>query len=209
MRQLASEAPTWLVGHRPLWAVNQGSGAPAPLQVINVALQQALRHGSLDGLLPPAVQLVLAGHMHRFETVTFASARPPQLVVGNSGVAITNDPLSGAFATTVDGQPAKGLAVNTFGYLDVQLGRNGRLVVGQGGEPAAASIEARGARRLRFVAARDRRESKPRFQNPGPHTHPTLSTTSQAAHSASHSRHPSITPFHHRRQILSRDRARQ
>jgi hypothetical protein len=46
--------------------------------------------------------------------------------VGNSGVAITNDPLNRAFAAAVDGQPAKGLAVNTFGYLDVQLGRNGR-----------------------------------------------------------------------------------
>jgi hypothetical protein len=127
VRQLAATGPTWLVGHRPLWAVNRGgSGTGAGVQVINVSLQRALRRSGTDGSLPRAVQLVLAGHMHRFEAVTFASGRPPQLVVGDSGVAITGDPLSGAFAATVDGQPAKGLAVNAFGYLDVQLGRSGR-----------------------------------------------------------------------------------
>jgi hypothetical protein len=115
----------------------------------NQTLQAALGRG-LGGALPPAVELVLAGHMHRFQAVTFepgdagVGARPPVVVVGTGGVALDPSPPVGAFAATVGGLPAQvlttGAEVGTpsgekaaFGYLDVAFGGasgswRGRLV---------------------------------------------------------------------------------
>jgi hypothetical protein len=116
---------------------------------INQTLQAALGSG-LGGALPAAVELVLAGHMHRFQAVTFepgggaAGARPPVVVVGTGGVALDPSPPVGAFATMVGGLPAQvlttGAEVGTpdgakaaFGYLDLTFGGasgtwSGRLV---------------------------------------------------------------------------------
>jgi Calcineurin-like phosphoesterase len=117
---LAEGRPTWLVTHRPVWGVDAAS--PEGYQVgSNVALQQALRR-TKRGAFPPEVELVLSGHDHRFEALSFpGTGRPPQLVIGNSGVGLTDYPLSGAFATEVDGAPAQGLAARAFGYLDARL----------------------------------------------------------------------------------------
>jgi hypothetical protein len=117
---LTEGRPTWLVTHRPVWGVDAAS--PTGYQVgSNVALQQALRRIE-GGAFPPEVELVLSGHDHRFQALSFpGTARPPQLVIGNSGVGLTDNPLEGAFATEVDGVPAQGLAVSRFGYLDARL----------------------------------------------------------------------------------------
>jgi hypothetical protein len=119
--ELAERRPAWLVTHRPVWGVD-AAFPPAGYQVgSNVALQQALRRTE-RGAFPPEVELVLSGHDHRFETLSFpGTARPPQLVIGNSGVGLTNNPLEGAFATEVDGALAQGLAASAFGYLDARL----------------------------------------------------------------------------------------
>ncbi len=47
---------------------------PAKTEVINQTLQQALR-AQPDGKLPAKFALVLSGHMHRFEAVSFATDR--------------------------------------------------------------------------------------------------------------------------------------
>ena len=74
---------SWLVTHRPFWGIkNKGK------QAVNVTLQKALAN-SKNTALPSAVKLVLSGHKHLFQSVTFPSQRPPQLLVGNSGVALT------------------------------------------------------------------------------------------------------------------------
>jgi hypothetical protein len=44
------------------------------------------------------VQIVVSGHLHLFEILSFTTTRPPQLVVGNSGTALDpgiSTPLSG------------------------------------------------------------------------------------------------------------------
>jgi hypothetical protein len=123
---LGAGPPTWLVTHRPIWGVDDGDAGG--VQPINVALQQGLRRSG-RGTLPREVGLILSGHMHRFEAVSFpAAARPPQLVIGNSGIGLSDPsepPKTGSFRAELDGKTAKGLVANVFGYLDVRLRPDG------------------------------------------------------------------------------------
>lgn len=129
----------WLMTHRPIWGV-EGASAPLygcdgqpqsgpalPYGELNQTLQCALRGEAGEALLPKLGQ-ILAGHMHRFETLSFAppTGRPPVLVVGNSGVAEDTGPPAGAFAQAVDGAPASGFSVSQFGYLELARDRNGK-----------------------------------------------------------------------------------
>lgn len=135
--QLASIAarlddrPAWLIGHRPIWGVegtadaspymcdNQpGTGAPQPYGELNRTLQCALDTSTAAALLPK-LDLLLAGHMHRFESLDFAdgSGRPRTLIVGNGGVLEDTDPPTGSFSQLVDGVNASGLAVEQFGFV--------------------------------------------------------------------------------------------
>ena len=51
----------------------------------NTALQSVLEDIHPHRLFDPRVQLLLAGHVHLFEAITFASDHPVQLVIGNGG----------------------------------------------------------------------------------------------------------------------------
>ena len=129
----------WLVGHRPVWGVEgtaegppygcdgrPGTGAAQPYAALNVTLQCALA-GRVGAALLPRLDLVLSGHMHRFETLSFAagSGRPPTLVVGNSGVLQDTAPPQGAFEQTVDGAEASGVSVEQFGFVELDRGDRG------------------------------------------------------------------------------------
>jgi len=138
-RRLRNGHRAWLMGHRPIWGVadpaeplygcdgKPESGPAVPYSELNQTLQCALRGETGDALLPRLDQ-ILAGHMHRFEALSFAapSHRPPTLVVGNSGVAEDPSPPNGAFAQTIDGAPAAGFSVDQFGYLELTRSGNGK-----------------------------------------------------------------------------------
>ncbi|HEV8240192.1 MAG TPA: metallophosphoesterase [Thermoanaerobaculia bacterium] len=125
------ERPTWLIGHRPIWGAegtadgppyacdNQpGTGTAQPYGVLNRTLQCALDAPTAAALLPK-LDLLLAGHMHRFESLDFAqgSGRPRTLIIGNGGVLEDTDPPTGSFSQLVDGVSASGLAVEQFGFV--------------------------------------------------------------------------------------------
>jgi hypothetical protein len=134
LNELVPERPTWLVMHRPIWGVlrekpDQAEATPpfpGKIEVVNKTLQHALRiaNGGRQSL-PPSVQLVLAGHQHRFQALTFGRDRPPQLIFGNSGRELTTDVVGEPFSLTVDGAKASGLSMNEFGYLDLLLDATG------------------------------------------------------------------------------------
>ena len=114
----AARDNAWLVMHHPLWAFGHAGTENGAEQLFrdNPNLQTAAR-----GTPPPATQLVLAGHLHLFEALDFDGARPPQLVVGNSGTALdppVTTPLAGL---AIDGMTvAAGTVLARFGYLTVE-----------------------------------------------------------------------------------------
>ncbi len=147
-KQLASIGPrldgrdadtVWLMSHRPPWGVVSTASAPPyqcdnqpgtssvqPYASLNRTLQCAFASAAGSALLPK-LDLNLAGHMHRFERLTFAagSSRPPQLIVGNSGVLEDSVPPTGSFSQNVDGQMASGFAVQEFGFVQFDRGVEG------------------------------------------------------------------------------------
>jgi hypothetical protein len=118
--------PTWVMGHRPIWGYQGGSGS------INNMLQTALSNTTL-AKLPDAVKLSLAGHMHIYESLTFfasnkqATGRPPQIVIGNSGVAMGGAPQpSSGHQNNIDGQTAQYNSNQTeFGFLQMTVAKQG------------------------------------------------------------------------------------
>lgn len=120
--------PTWLLTHRPIWGAVNGADY-FPSKTLQVALARAV-DGLAEKKLPANLKLVVAGHMHLFLSATFpeggAAARPPQLVIGNSGVALEEIPEPGSFDTTIDGEKALALSYSQHGYLDIpELGADG------------------------------------------------------------------------------------
>jgi hypothetical protein len=83
--ELSNEAgdEAWLLSHRPLWGlVPSGTG----LEIFNATLQKAS-----NNTLPPGVQLVLTGHIHLAEVLSFGGSRPPQVVAGIGGTLLLPD----------------------------------------------------------------------------------------------------------------------
>ena len=115
--------PTWLVTHRPVWGVRveaEYAERGATEVVINETLQHALRDLP-DGELPSDIQMVLSGHMHRFQAVSFDSGRPPQLIVGGGGGELSPYLPKGPFTTTVDQESASGVSRDAFGYMRAMI----------------------------------------------------------------------------------------
>lgn len=109
---LADARPgAWLLTHRPVWAIAQGT-VPAGT-VTNVTEQAAIR-----GLVPAALDMVIAGHIHDLGVYEYGPVRPAQLVVGIGGDiydATTQPPEPGWI---VDGEKLlAGYAVPDYGFM--------------------------------------------------------------------------------------------
>src|SRR5262249_56706207 len=82
-------SPAWLLTHVPFNAVklDKNNGGD---QIVNTVQQQAI-----GDLLPRDIEMIVSGHVHTFEALSFADAnppRPPQLVVGTGGVKLAKKP---------------------------------------------------------------------------------------------------------------------
>jgi hypothetical protein len=115
---LLANAPahSWLVMHRPVWALAQGQlGGTNMNQTIEAAIK---------GHVPPGLDMVLSGHLHDFTSYSFGPERPSQLIVGVGGdtmLDLANVPLAGA---EIDGmKTTKGFALERFGFFVME--RNG------------------------------------------------------------------------------------
>jgi hypothetical protein len=106
--QLAKEATanTWVIMHHPMWGFDATGTRNLSMQVASA------------NQLPEGVQMVLGGHIHAFQTLTFAPARAPQMIAGNGGDTLIAYP---AATTTFTGQTIAGAAV-TEGNLYKDFG---------------------------------------------------------------------------------------
>lgn len=124
---------TWYMSHRPLWAVKKAGEGVACKDLksaktygcVSETLQTALRANPL----PAPVHLSLAGHMHRFQSISFPDTQkatpPPQLVIGNGGVALASNRPSTPFSIKFDVGTGVGFGLSQFGYMDITLGTDG------------------------------------------------------------------------------------
>ena len=86
---IAAQKPAnaWLVSHRPVWGFkNKSFKKDDPL---NATLQGGLT--AWNGQLPPGLSLAIAGHIHVWETMSFADQRSPQFVLGNGGTQLGHE----------------------------------------------------------------------------------------------------------------------
>ncbi|MBV9553459.1 MAG: metallophosphoesterase [Alphaproteobacteria bacterium] len=116
--KLLANAPahSWLLTHRPVWALAQGALAG---KTVNQTEQAAIK-----GHVPPGMDMVLSGHLHDFTSYEFGPARPSQLIVGVGGdtmLDLADVPPAGA---EIDGlKTTKGFALEQFGFFIME--RNG------------------------------------------------------------------------------------
>jgi hypothetical protein len=119
--QLASlrVSNAWLVDHHPFWGFRPGAADEAPI-LLSVPLETAWDRKPVKG-----VSMILSGHVHLFELLSFDHGRPAQLVAGTGG---TN--LQMSIQKSVNGTLAHGANVvmsgsqSEFGYT--LLTKNGK-----------------------------------------------------------------------------------
>ncbi len=84
---ITNSTQTWLMTHRPLWGIKkyEPKKNPPEVKAINQTLQKASKNK-----VPAKISLLLSGHMHTFETLSFTKETlPPQLITGNGGVKLS------------------------------------------------------------------------------------------------------------------------
>lgn len=133
VRQAPASNTIWLQMHRPLWAVRkaddntpQGDRDPSGRYAF---IDQTLQTAYAKHPVPKQLHLVVSGHMHRFQAIGFPPSgdqqRPPQLVVGNGGVALAGNHPKDPFSFPIDGMTGSGFGLSEFGYLEVELAGSG------------------------------------------------------------------------------------
>ena len=107
-------APTWLLTHRPLWGID------ATLTGLTLSINRTLEAAEGNARALP-VELVLSGHIHLFEALSFADRRPPQIVVGTGGDTLSNLP-GHVIGQPIDGtRVSRGVVRHAFGFAVFHL----------------------------------------------------------------------------------------
>jgi len=130
---LSAQRPiTFFMNHHPILAFAPNPAKPdAPFQS-NRALQSVLEALQPTVLFPPTVQALLAGHVHLFEVVSFATPQPAQFVSGNGGDWVDTPlplPLPAGATPAPGALVASTVATNRFGFMTIErAGAGWRMV---------------------------------------------------------------------------------
>ena len=113
----------WLLSHRPIWAAKAGQkGERDHLRMLNATLEKAWAAAPI-----PGVDLIVAGHTHLFELLSFKAPLPPQAVIGNSGTGLAHEIKTGLKGQHIGGSTVmNGDAVDDFGYALIEPGANNK-----------------------------------------------------------------------------------
>ena len=106
--------PAWLLLHHPVFGLKTAGAAEAsPItEVLKVAFEQAGMH---------AIGLIVSGHIHTFELLSFSNGWPPQMVVGEGGTQLSLQPDKAAGSRPIFGAKLAGSKlVHKFGFVEMR-----------------------------------------------------------------------------------------
>lgn len=113
----SSAQSVWIASHKPFWAVepsDQGRSG-LPLQMSVNLMDAAL------SLPKESFQLVLSGHVHGFEALSFEDKRASQLVVGTGGAGLHLEKMVDLKTQTFAGsQPKVGIHRAAHGFVTLE-----------------------------------------------------------------------------------------
>jgi len=118
--QLLANAPphSWLLTHRPVWALGKGKDAGKSLNQTEEA--------AIKGHVPRGLDLVLTGHIHDFISYAFGPLRPAQLIVGVGGDRMDDLPPQPWVGADIDGmKTTRGFALERFGFFILERSGEG------------------------------------------------------------------------------------
>lgn len=107
----------WLVTHKPVWGIIENKTG-AQIEVDTETFAEAI-----DDVLPEAITVVLAGHIHAGEILDFVngSGRAVQFVVGNSGTELDRDITASLTGMDLDDEElAFAETIERFGFLTLE-----------------------------------------------------------------------------------------
>jgi hypothetical protein len=119
----ARRANTLFMNHHPILAFKPNPEGPDAPFAGNAALQSVLAELHPTVLFPPNVQALLAGHVHLFQVVSFATPQPAQFVTGNGGDWVEDDlpsPLPSGATPAPGAIVASIVATNRFGFMTME-----------------------------------------------------------------------------------------
>jgi len=143
--KVAADVPqqTWLLSHRPFNALVY---KPASGYAVDNDIQQS----AIGRDLPASVRMIVSGHVHIFEALSFSPARPPQLVVGTGGDNLEDLPPQRSAGVAINGtRVSHGLVFARFGYTvwdKDDAGWKGRAFDDNGRVLARCTLEGRNLR---------------------------------------------------------------
>ncbi len=124
-RNAAKAKQNWLIIHRPIWGIDglDGVGACGVDQNDGYChVTQTLLAADKATGLSKGVDLVISGHMHRFQVVSFKSkSHAQQLILGNGGVKLASLHPKTTKKLKIDGHKATVMGLKQFGYMSVAL----------------------------------------------------------------------------------------
>ncbi len=140
------EAPSWILTHRPIWGLVPVARL-GPIGPLNLAIN-ATEQAAVRGLALKGVDLVLSGHIHHFQSLSFGPERPPQLIVGTGGdVGESADSRAPETSEVeIDAMSARRLEFDRFGYFVFERaaeGWRGRFVDAAGRVRARCVLKTR------------------------------------------------------------------
>jgi Calcineurin-like phosphoesterase len=110
---------TWLVTHRPIWGFTYSKNKKTDqreLGIRNMTLQAALE-GKWKNVPPDGIELVLSGHIHLWEALSFEDGRTPQFVLGSGGTDLSHKLPDGLKGHKIGGTKIAAIASDHhFGY---------------------------------------------------------------------------------------------
>lgn len=112
VERLAGDGPAWLLTHRAFWSIGH-DGAGTPIEWTTASYTDA------GYLAPPAaIDLVIAGHVHMSQVLTFTgeSGRPVELIVGNSGTSLEMETATVTGSDLDDEALVRGWRFADFGF---------------------------------------------------------------------------------------------